>query len=61
MATPWRMNPDELEHRMGRIYDQAYKDWDKAKEGSPEWHEAAQTMALVAQTAMQAQAMQSKR
>ncbi|GAB2763060.1 hypothetical protein GCM10027174_44680 [Salinifilum aidingensis] len=61
MATPWRMNPDELEHRMGRIYDQAYKDWDKARDGSDEWHVAAQTMALVAQTAMQAQAMQSKR
>ncbi len=61
MATPWRMNPDELEHRMGRIYDQAYKDWDAAEKRSPEWHQAAQTMALTAATAMQAQAMQAKR
>ncbi|MHA6805654.1 hypothetical protein [Salinifilum ghardaiensis] len=56
-----RVSPDELEHRMWRIYRDTYKQWDAAEDGSEEWHEAAQTMALVAQTAMQAQAMQSKR
>ncbi len=56
-----RVSPDELEHRMWRIYRDTYKQWDAAKDGSEEWHEAAQTMALVAQTAMQAQAMQAKR
>lgn len=56
-----RIDPSELEHRMWRIYRESYKDWDKAKDGSAEWHEAAQTMALCAATAMQAQAMQDKR
>ncbi len=61
MASSQRVSPDELEHRMWRIYRDAYKDWNAAKDGSPEWHEAAQTMALTAQAAMQAEAMQSKR
>ncbi|MHA6801751.1 hypothetical protein [Bounagaea algeriensis] len=56
-----RVPPDELEHRMWRIYRDTYKQWDAAKDGSDEWHQAAQTMALTAATAMQAQAMQSKR
>lgn len=55
MATSQRVSPDELEHRMWRIYRDTYKQWDAAKDGSPEWHQAAQTMALVAQAAMQAQ------
>lgn len=50
-----RIDPSELEHRMWRIYRESYKDWDNAKEGTAERHQAAQTMALTAATALQAE------
>ncbi len=56
-----RKEPKDVEHELWRLYEHAVKDEWEAKDRSPEWHEAAQTMALTAQAAMQAQAMQAKR
>lgn len=56
-----RKNPKDLEHELWRLYEHAAKDEWASKVRSPEWHTAAQTMALTAQAAMQAQAAQTQR
>ena len=55
-----RKEPKDVEHDLWRLYERAVKDEWEAKDGSDEWHQAAQTMALTAQAAMQAQAMQAQ-
>lgn len=53
-----RKEPKDVEHDLWRLHERAVKDEWEADDGSDEWHQAAQTMALTAmaaQTAMQSQ------